>query len=97
MVYRAALIRIHLGENPLQQIPVRRPGPDRGLHPLPFDGPYEEIVTETGLRLYRPGEGEARCWRGPLPCAGEWPPLDPTLRLRRDGDIRWGFEADGRD
>ncbi len=94
VAYRAAVIEIHLHDRPWRQIPFRGPGADQGFHPIPFDGPYEPIVTATGLRLFVPGGEATRCWRGPLPCAGDWPPLDPTLRLRRPGDLGAGFRIE---
>ena len=35
VVYRAAVLRVLRGVNPLAQMPFRGPGPDRGFHPTP--------------------------------------------------------------
>lgn len=49
-------------------------------------------TTDSGLRVYTPGEGEHQCWDGPLPCT---PHFNPNLRLRVEGDMSKGFAVHG--
>jgi hypothetical protein len=44
-------------------------------------------ITNTGLVIFLPKEGD-QCWDAQLPCS---PYMNPDLRLRRKGDIRYGF------
>lgn len=92
IAYRAAVLRVLRTVNPLQQMPFRAGGPDRGLHPLPTP---ELTVQQTrwGLALFVPTGNDTQCWRSPLPCIG-WPPFDPDLRLRVEGDLGRGFVID---
>jgi hypothetical protein len=69
----------------------RGAGEDRGFHPLPVTV-LETFVTESGLELSVPSEeNKEECWWAPLPCT---PYPDPGLRLRREGDFRYGFVSE---
>ena len=85
-------LRVLRKVSPLSQMPFRGPGPDRGFHPFPEP---ETVVGRTswGLELHIPIGDDTQCWRSELPCIG-WPPFDPDLRLRRDGDLASGFVID---
>jgi hypothetical protein len=48
--------------------------------------------TLSGLAVYVPAHGE-QCWDAPLPCT---PYFDPSLRLRDESLLRWGFTSEGR-
>jgi hypothetical protein len=48
-----------------------------------------EKETRTGLRVQMPVQG-IDCWDAALPCAAIF---DETLRLRKPGDMRWGFAS----
>jgi hypothetical protein len=92
VAYRAGVLRVKDKIDPLGQVPFRGPGPDHGFHPIPR--PETAIgTTNWGLELHIPTGDDTQCWRGPLPCIG-WPPFDPDLRLRREGDLRSGFIID---
>ena len=68
-------------------------GGDRfGLYPTP-KVELKEFVTRSGLTLYVPVKGE-KCWDAPLPCT---PYPNANLKLRRAGDIRYGFVFDPPD
>jgi len=92
-VYQALRVRIIFHTNPLAEVPFLRPGPDRGFHPIPTRE-LEITTTRWGLAVYTPkGEGEVVCWDAPLPSVA-CPPLDLNLRLRKQGDLRFGFRID---
>jgi hypothetical protein len=48
--------------------------------------------TLSGLAVYVPAQGY-QCWDAPLLCT---PYFDPSLRLRNDSSLRWGFTSEGR-
>jgi hypothetical protein len=50
-----------------------------------------EHITDFGLAVYTPAEGEDQCWDSPLPCS---PNYSPSLRLRKPGDLASGFICD---
>ncbi|OGW76172.1 MAG: hypothetical protein A2Z72_00670 [Omnitrophica bacterium RBG_13_46_9] len=63
-----------------------------GFHSVPQPD-LTEFRTDSGLILYVPREGD-QCWNAPLPCT---PYPRPYYRLRREGDMRYGFNAYPRD
>ncbi len=89
VAYRAAVVAALYDESPWSQIPFRGPGEDRGFHPRRASA-CEPWTTRRGLTINRPADGGELCWDCPLPCAG-YPPPDPDLRLRREGDLSRGF------
>lgn len=62
------------------------PGPLNGFHPIP-EMEMQTFVTDWGLALRCPVEGD-QCWDAALPCT---PYPNPSLRLRKAGDLRSGF------
>jgi|GEM_PF-6231420 len=53
-------------------------------------GPVIERVTDSGLKVFVPAEGDLG-WNAPLPCT---PYFDARLRARTPGDLRGGFVLD---
>lgn len=59
----------------------------------PLEMPKAEvqpIATTSGLIVFWRMDGQ-QCWDAPLPCT---PYFDKTLRLRRPGNLRMGFDSD---
>ena len=57
--------------------------------------PKPALITKhtlSGLAVYVPAQGN-QCWDVPLPCT---PYFDPSLRLRNNCSLRWGFTSEGR-
>lgn len=50
-------------------------------------------ITNSGLVMFLPEKGD-QCWDAPLPCT---PYMNPDLRLRRKGDMQYGFIISPRD
>jgi hypothetical protein len=75
-----------VGADVLRYGAVVGPGLEHGFHPIPEVEMYE-YVTDSGLALYVPAEGD-QCWDAPLPST---PYPRPDLRLRTAGDLGSGF------
>ncbi|MEX2545557.1 MAG: hypothetical protein WD316_10570 [Phycisphaeraceae bacterium] len=88
--YRAGVEWVQRDEPPWALL-VQGPGDDDGFHRIP-EIEYDTFTTRHGLTLATPVAG-VRCWRGPLLCAA-WLPLESDLRLRRPGELRYGFVTD---
>lgn len=61
------------------------------LSPLPFPE-VRALETRYGVEIYVSRDGSQQTWESPLPSSAY---LNPTLRLRRSGDLRSGFTSDG--
>jgi len=69
---------------------ITEPGQDSGFYPAPLVH-LDTVQTRSGLTLYVPKEGTAKCWDAPLPCARR---AIPNLRLRQEGNMSSGFILD---
>ncbi len=87
--YRVAVLKVLWRVDPLAEIPLRGPGPDRGFHPRPVVE-SEPWVSRRGVTVQIARGGF--CWDCPLPCLGWMPHL--YLRLRREGEPFGGFVID---
>jgi len=67
------------------------PGTDHGFGQI-AEEPLATFTSESGVTMYYPLDSN-RCWNAPLPCT---PYPTPNLNLRRPGDLRYGFQTDGR-
>jgi hypothetical protein len=69
---------------------ITEPGQDSGLYATPLVL-LDTVRTHSGLTIYVPKEGTAKCWNAPLPCARR---AIPNLRLRQEGNMSSGFILD---
>ena len=69
---------------------ITEPGQDSGLYATPLVL-LDTVRTRSGLTMYVPKEGKAKCWNAPLPCARG---AIPNLRLRQEGNMSSGFILD---
>ena len=77
-----------LSVDQLRHVKPVGPGEDYGFHPTPR-AELATFVTDSGLVVYVPqSRDKDQCWDGPLPCT---PYREPSLRLRRPGQLRHGF------
>ena len=90
VAYRMGVVYVLRDGSPFTQIPFRGPGPDHGFYPPPV-AECRSVTTRWGLEVNVAISG-AKCWDCPVPCVGMEP--DPSLRLRREGDLGSGFVSD---
>jgi len=69
---------------------ITEPGQNSGFYATPLVL-LDTVQTRSGLTIYVPKEGTAKCWNAPLPCAKR---AIPNLRLRQEGNMSSGFILD---
>src|SRR5258706_850682 len=69
---------------------ITEPGENSGFYATPLVL-LDTVRTRSGLIIYVPKEGTAKCWNAPLPCARR---AIPNLRLRQEENRSSGFILD---
>ena len=66
---------------------INIPEENNGFYKIP-SVELKIFETNSGLNIYVPEKGD-QCWGAPLPCT---PIPNADLRLRREGEMRYGFK-----